>query len=335
MNTILIIYFLFSFLLFFIVTRISYKLNLVDVPNIRKKHAKPTAFTGGLVISTAILLMCLSLNSLDSYLKLILFFTFAVSLVGICDDIFNLNTFIKLFLQIIIISYLLTFEKLNLLHLGDYNYFLLELSFFSIPVTLISILILTNSFNYFDGADGTLSFMSISVLGILYFLIPDEIFRLFLIIIFIPIFIFIFFNFSFLKLPKNFLGNCGSFSLGFLISCLLIYLANKNTVHPILLAWSIVIFIYEFLAINYNRVIKKKNIFNAGNDHLHNILFNITKSLFLTNFFITSANLVLFLIGYLSYFFISSFISLILFILLYFIFLFFRNKLEFFCKESN
>ena len=328
MNTIIIIYFLLSLLLIFIVTKISYKLNLVDKPNIRKKHSKPTAFTGGLAISTAILLMYLSLNNLNNDLKLILSFAFLISVIGIADDIYDINTYTKFILQIIIVFFLLTIENLRLLSLGDYNYFTLKLNYFSAPITLISVLFLINSFNYVDGIDGTLGFLSISVLGILYFLIPDENLRFFLIIVFIPIFIFLFFNFSFFQLPKCFLGNSGSYALGFIISYLLIYLANKNIVHPILLAWSIVIFVYEFLAINFNRSIKKKNIFTAGNDHLHYILLNNTKSIFLTNFFTTSANLFLFLIGYLSYFFISSFISLILFILLYFIFHICRNKIE-------
>jgi hypothetical protein len=34
--------------------------------------------------------------------------------------------------------------------------------------------------------------------------------------------------------------------IGFIVSFILIYIANKNLVHPILLAWSISIFVFEF-----------------------------------------------------------------------------------------
>ena len=95
--------------------------------------------------------------------------------------------------------------------MGNYNYFKLELNSFSIPFTLIAILFLINSFNYFDGLDGVLSFSTISTLGILFFLTPDENIKLFLIIILIPIIFFLFFNFSIFKLPKLFLGDSGSF----------------------------------------------------------------------------------------------------------------------------
>jgi UDP-N-acetylmuramyl pentapeptide phosphotransferase/UDP-N-acetylglucosamine-1-phosphate transferase len=314
MNSMIVVYFFFSFLLLFVTAKISYKLNLTDIPNTRKIHTKPTAYTGGLTISISILLMSLFLDIQNGNLNLILYFVFFISLIGLTDDIFELNVVSKLIFQIIPIFYLITFENLTLFHLGDYNYFKLVLGTFSMPVTLISILILINSFNYFDGIDGTLGFSLISVLGILYFLTPDENLRLFLIIIFIPMLIFLFFNFSLFTLPKMFLGNGGSLMLGFLTSFYLIYLANKNFVHPILLAWTIVIFVYEFLSINFVRLKNKKKLFKAGQDHLHHILFNNTKSIFLTNFFISTANIILFIIGYFSFVLINPLASLILFI---------------------
>ena len=62
----------------------------------------------------------------------------------------------------------------------------------------------------------------------------------------IPTLIFLFFNFSLLNFPKLFLGDSGSLLFGFLISFILIYAAKYNLTHPILLAWSVAIFVYEF-----------------------------------------------------------------------------------------
>ena len=45
-----IIYSIISFLILIFFSKISYKLNLVDVPDERKKHSKPVAYTGGLAI---------------------------------------------------------------------------------------------------------------------------------------------------------------------------------------------------------------------------------------------------------------------------------------------
>ena len=322
----ILIYSLSTFFLLFICAKISYKLNLVDLPNKRKIHLKPTANTGGFAIIISLLFALQALDVFDKTLGLILSIGFLISIVGLIDDKFHLNAGGKLSLQIIPIFYLIVFENLTLSHIGAYNYFILEVGSFTLPFTLLCILFLTNAFNYFDGIDGTLSFTTISVLVILYFLVPDKNFQLFLIMILIPIIIFLCFNFSLLGLPKIFLGDSGSLLLGFLISFILIYLANQKFIHPLILAWSISIFVYEFLSINIIRLKNKQNPFEAGTDHLHHRLFEKTKSIFLTNFLITSFNIILFLIGYLSFLFINELVSLILFVLFFMIFLILRNN---------
>ena len=322
----ILIYFLSTFFILFICAKISYKLNLVDLPNKRKIHKKPTAYTGGFAIIISLLFALQALDIFDKTLGLILSIGFLISIVGLIDDKFHLNTGGKLSLQIIPIFYLIVFENLILNHIGTYNHFILEIGSFAIPFTLLSVLFLTNAFNYFDGMDGTLSLTTISVLAILYFLVPDKNFQLFLIMILIPIIIFLCFNFSLLGLPKIFLGDSGSLLLGFLISFILIYLANQKFIHPLILAWSISIFVYEFLSINIIRLKNKQNPFEAGTDHLHHRLFEKTKSIFLTNFLITSFNIILFVIGYLSFLFINELVSLILFLAFFMIFLILRNN---------
>ena len=328
MNYAIIIYSLLSFLLLFSCAKISYKLQLVDLPNKRKLHTKATAFTGGFAISFTFVFAILLFQISNNHLNLILSMAFLIAIIGLVDDKFDITVGSKLSLQIIPIFYLIILQNLALNHLGDYYYFKLELGSFVIPFTLLCVLFLINAFNYFDGIDGTLSFASISVLAILYFLLSDQEFQLFLIIILIPIGIFLCFNFSLFKLPKMFLGDSGSLLLGFIISFILIYLANQNLIHPILLAWSIVIFVYEFLTINLIRLKNKQNPLKAGRDHLHHLLFKKTKSVFLTNFSITTTNIILFIMGYLSFSIISPLASLILFISLFIIFLILRNSIQ-------
>jgi UDP-GlcNAc:undecaprenyl-phosphate/decaprenyl-phosphate GlcNAc-1-phosphate transferase len=332
-NTIL-IYFLLSFIVLFICGKISYILNLVDIPNKRKIHSKATAYTGGIAISIILLCAIILFDDFNKSLSSILSLAFLISIVGLVDDKYHLNIGGKLSLQIIPIFYLVIFQNLALNQIGDYNYFKLELGTFAIPFTFLSVLFLINAFNYFDGIDGMLGFTSISVFAILYFLViennthhlvNEQNIQFFLIALIIPIIVFLLFNFSFLKVPKIFLGDGGSLLLGFIVSFILIYFANQNLIHPILLAWSIVIFVYEFLSINIIRLKNKQMLFKAGQDHLHHILLKDTKSIFLTNFLISSLNIILFAIGYLSYLFINELISFILFITFFIIFLIFRN----------
>ena len=327
MLTIIIVYSLVSFLILFSVSAISYKINLLDIPNKRKMHLKPTAYTGGLALCFIYIFAIFLFNFPSQKLDLILSIAFLIGVVGFIDDKYSLNVGGKLSLQIIPIIYLILLENFNLNQIGDYDYFKLELNSFSVPFTLLSVMFLINSFNYFDGLDGTLSFVTISVLSILFFLIPNEKTQLFLITIFLPILIFLCFNFSIFKLPKLFFGDSGSLLLGFIISFTVIYLANQKMVHPILLAFSISIFVYEFLSINLIRIINKKKIFGAGVDHLHHILLKKNKSLFLTNFLISIMNIIFFIFGYLSFKFINPLSSLILFLVLFIIFFILRKKL--------
>ena len=322
----IIIYSILSFILLFLFALFSYKFDLVDKPSKRKIHKIATAYTGGMAISITFVISNLIFDINMNNLNLILSIAFLISVVGMIDDKFNLSAGGKLSLQIIPIFYLIIFENLYLIDLGNYNSITIRLGTFSIPFTLVCVLFLINAFNYFDGMDGTLGFTTISVLGILYFLLPDHVFRLYLLIIIIPICIFLFFNFSLFKLPKIFLGDSGSLLLGFIISFILIYLGKRNFIPPILLAWTVVIFVYEFLSINIIRLKKKTNLFKAGKDHLHHILIKKTKSVFFSNLIIISSNTILFIIGYISFNFISPIISLILFIFLFFIFLNIRIK---------
>ena len=326
MTFLLIIYSLLSFLLLFLCAKISYGLDLVDYPNNRKIHSKATSFTGGIAISFILVLSIFIFEISTNNLNLIISMAFLIGIVGFIDDKFELTAGSKLALQIIPIFYLIIFQNLALNNLGDYGYFKLQLGTFAIPFTLLCVLFLINAFNYLDGMDGTLSFATISVLVILYFLVLDKEFQLFLLIIFIPLIIFIFFNFSFLNLPKMFLGDSGSLLLGFIISFILIYLANQNLIHPMLIAWSIAIFVYEFLSINLIRIKNKKNPFEAGRDHMHHLIFRKTKSILLTNFSIVLLNIILFVTGYLTFSLINPLTSIILFIILFGIFFLIRIK---------
>ena len=324
MSYIILIYSIVCFIIFLSITKISYQLNLVDIPSKRKMHSHATAYTGGIPVSFSILISLLIFDIPSSSLNNILSVAFLISIIGFVDDKYNLNVGGKLSLQIIPIFYLIVIENLYLITLGNYEYFQLELGYLQLPFTLFAILLLINSFNYFDGMDGTLSFASISVIAILFFLVTDQNLKSFFIIFLIPIVIFIFFNFSIFKLPKIFLGDSGSLYIGFVISFILIYFSNKNYVHSILLAWSVAIFVYEFLSINFIRIKNKKSPFTAGNDHLHDLIYKFIKSHFLTSLFVSLINLILFLIGYLTFILISPLASLISFILTFIIFFYLR-----------
>ena len=134
-NTI-IIFLLFSFFLLLLCGIISYRLNFVDVPNERKLHSRPTAYTGGLALSASYLVALQLFNILDSNLNLILSISSLIMFVGFIDDKYNLNTGGKLSLQILPIFYLIVLENLKLTDIGDYYYFHWLLNSIEIPFTV-------------------------------------------------------------------------------------------------------------------------------------------------------------------------------------------------------
>lgn len=316
-----------SFIVYFLVSSISYKLNLLDRPNKRKTHIKATAYTGGLALSVIYLFSVYIFDFVDSRLTYIFSIGFLIGIVGFIDDLKDLSVGGKLSLQIIPIIYLILDKNLNLDQIGDYDFFVLELNSFSIPFTLLCVIFLINSFNYFDGLDGVLGFTTISTLSILIFLTKNSNIQIFLIVTLIPILIFLVFNFSIFKLPKLFFGDSGSLLLGFVISFILIILAIEKVTHPILLAYSVSIFVYEFLAINLIRMQANKKIFDAGFDHLHHILWKKYKSMSITNFLISILNIIFFIFGYLSFKFINTLSSLVIFLFLFIIYFILRKKL--------
>ena len=330
-----IIYVIINFPIFFLTTILAKYLNLLDIPGGRKIHTELVPYTGGIALSICLLLSLPMYPLIPKELSLIISFGFIVSLVGLLDDKLNLGAGNKIVLQIIPILLLLFVDinSMSLNTLGEYGFFNLDLGTFAIPFTLFGVLLLINTFNYFDGLDGSLTSTSLVVLIILFFLSPDENVRLYLLIIISTLIIFLFFNFSIFKLPKMFLGDSGSLTMGFIIAFILIYFANQNIAHPIVLAWSVALFVYEFLSINILRIKNKENLFKGGNDHLHHLLYKHTRSIFLTNFLMALIQIVFFIMGYLTFVFLSPFYSLIFFILFFINFFFIRRAYKYFLSS--
>ena len=64
MNNIFIIYLLIIFFVLFAGTKFSYYLKLLDIPNKRKIHSKPTVYTGGLLVAIIYLIFTIFIYDL-------------------------------------------------------------------------------------------------------------------------------------------------------------------------------------------------------------------------------------------------------------------------------
>lgn len=318
------ILFLISLLLIKITRFFAIKISLLDFPNERKKHSFETPLIGGLVFTFANLIIYVMNDFSLSINKILLVSTF-VAIIGFLDDKFELSVVKKLILLIFPIFFVLT-DDLILSGLGDYKY-LKDINFgsFAIICTIGSSLLLINAANYFDGSDGNLLTIFINSLLILIYLNFDNLeFRNFLLFLLcIPITL-LPFNLSNHKKYKIFLGNSGSLLIGFILSFCLIYSSEKYKVHPILLAFSVSVIIYDFLSVTISRLIQKKNIFIPDNNHIHHLIIRKFKSNYLSLIILNLTNILIFAISLIVYYLIGSVGCLILFISCFIIFFYFR-----------
>jgi UDP-GlcNAc:undecaprenyl-phosphate GlcNAc-1-phosphate transferase len=223
---------------------IAVQLGAFDFPNERKIHQRPVPRLGGLSIFIAFNLVFLISCQFDffffppNFLKEINYgWLFAVSAIvfamGVVDDFRSIPPSHKLFFQImagLIVS--CTPYRIEVI---TFPFATLNLGIWSFPVTIIWVVAITNALNLLDGLDGlaagTAFIVSISIFGIA--LLNENIGSALISIILAGTTLgFLKYNFH----PASiFLGNSGSYALGFILSILSLQSNSKNTTTIIIL----------------------------------------------------------------------------------------------------
>lgn len=298
------IYFLFfcslitSFFLTKLLIKFSNKYEFYDQVNSRKIHDKNIPRIGGIAILVSFLGTLLCFNFFFQKLLIFPYINFRellgylisillISSVGLYDDIKGANATQKFSVQgICAIILILSGLKIQILGIpfgGDIN-----LGIFSIPVTILWVVGITNAINIIDGLDGLAAGISIIVLLSLIYLSfgrPEHIVvMIFSVSLLGAVFGFLPLNFH---PAKIFMGDSGSLFIGLSLATLSIKSSQKQfftmslTVPIFLLAFPII----ETLSTIIRRILLKKHIFAADNDHFHHRLlekgFSVRKSFFI------------------------------------------------------
>jgi UDP-GlcNAc:undecaprenyl-phosphate/decaprenyl-phosphate GlcNAc-1-phosphate transferase len=258
-----------------LIIKIALKLGITDQPNSRKVHVKQTPSMGGLAIYIGFLNCIWFSNIQNDFLLPILIGTVVIIITGLLDDYLVLSPPLKLTGQIIaaaiVIQSGVVVEFINV-PFGSIVY----LGWFSVPLTLIWILGITNAINLIDGLDGlaagvtsiVLLTISIIALGMFnYFVVMLAIILLganlgFLVHNFYP--------------AKIFMGDTGSLFLGFMLSVISL-LGFKNVtlfslIIPVLILG--VPISDTFFAI-IRRAVNKQPLSHPDKSHLHHCLMRI------------------------------------------------------------
>ena len=278
-----------------------------------------TPLTGGIFIYLSILFF------FDQLSILLLIFSLIILMLGIISDLKLIKSANKrLFFQILIVfGFIISSDT----QITDTRiYFLddiLSIKYFNYLFVIFCILILINGSNFFDGLNTlNIGYYFFIILIINYLIINNVIFtdetHLYKNLFFILIFAY-FLNF----INKVFLGDSGSYLLGFIFSILLIdlYELNKHIspFYIILLVWYPC---YENLFSIIRKRILNRSTMRPDSNHLHQLIFYFIKkkmSLKISHANLLSANLINiynFLVFLVSSSFISNTKIIIIFIML-------------------
>lgn len=303
---------IFTILLTPLIKKFSFSFNLLEKPDSRRRHTKPTARLGGIAIFISFLITCLILSNFPNYInetqffinqqkEIYVFFIGFITyfLIGLIDDLFRLSPWPRLAGQSIIaaITWFLG------LRIENYDFFIsgslghLE----SLFLTIFWIMAVTNAINWLDGLDGLASGVSsISFVGIALIATYNNNLEVAIISAILAGSCAGFLNENAYP-AKIFMGDSGSFLIGFSLATLtLLGFANaSNNINFIPIFIILLIPILDMNLVIIRRLINQKSPFFADRTHLHYKLLDLgfsQRQIFLIYFFTTNVLLMGYLI---------------------------------------
>jgi len=238
----------------------AHKRQLLDIPNERSSHTLPTPKGGGLAIVLVFLAVLIYLyvyKELNRELFLALSCVIPVAIVSLLDDIFMLSAKVRLLIQSI--SAVCALYVLGGVNSIDLGFMIIESVWLNL-FAFVSIIWLTNLYNFLDGLDGYAASEAVFAGGVAYILLQSEP-ALYLALASLG---FLVFNW-----PKAsiFMGDVGSASLGFIFAILLLHDAHS----PNFLIWIMLLSLFWFDATItlFRRFKNREKISQAHKKHMY------------------------------------------------------------------
>ncbi len=264
-----------------VIKKFAVKIKVIDIPkDNRRVHKKPIPLLGGLAIYFSfVLTLVLKTGKLSQSEMGILIGATIIALGGFLDDKFEIRPWQKLLFQITA-ALVLTIYEVKIVYITNpisSAELSMSIGLFSIPLTIIWVVGITNALNLIDGLDGLaagVAFISAVTIFIIAFLNGRNEAAVLTVILAGAILGFLPYNFN----PASiFMGDTGAQLLGFLLAAISIKGTIKSaTAFAIavpLLALGIPI--YDTLFAMIRRKINGKPIMQADKGHLHHRLLDM------------------------------------------------------------
>jgi|TARA_A100001015_G_scaffold202190_1_gene225793 UDP-N-acetylmuramyl pentapeptide phosphotransferase/UDP-N-acetylglucosamine-1-phosphate transferase len=292
---------LLSLALIYLFQKYYLKKKFFDDINERSSHSVLATRSGGIAIFITLFFLAIYyyFNEVEIFDYSLIIPLSLLLIVGLYDDIYNVDFKLKLLFQIITAKILIDNGFIidnfhGFLGIEDLNRIIAQLFSVFIIVAII------NSINFIDGIDGLAALVvSLFIISYEFFSVYETTYSILSLIILSSILPFLYFNI--LSKKKVFLGDSGSLFLGGVVSILVLNILSNNYVikeqydiNKILYVISILSYpIIDIIRVFFLRLLNGKSPFQADKNHLHHILLNKFKSHFQTTFFIISVSLII------------------------------------------
>ncbi len=264
------------------VISLARKINAIDIPkDSRRIHKKPIPLIGGLAIFYGFIVSVLCFAVMEKELIGILIGSIIMVIVGIIDDMRDLNAKLKLLFQIIAAAIVICFG-IEIEHIANpfANWFgphYIKLGLWSIPITMVWIIGVTNALNLIDGLDGLAAGVSsIASVALLSMTLLSQNVNAAIVTAALAGAGFGFLPYNF-NPAKIFMGDTGSTFLGFVLACISIQGVMK-TYAVVSIAVPVLILglpIFDTLFAIIRRILKRKPIMSPDRGHLHHRLLDM------------------------------------------------------------
>jgi UDP-GlcNAc:undecaprenyl-phosphate/decaprenyl-phosphate GlcNAc-1-phosphate transferase len=258
-----------------LIKKLAIKIGAIDKPNERKIHTDLRPRLGGLAIFIGVFFSLVFVQPQHEHLLELSLGALIILITGILDDIYQLKPLVKLIGQlaaaITVVSSGLIIDKITLPFIG-----VVHLESFSIVISILWIIGVTNAINLIDGLDGLAAGVStIALTSILIMAIID--YRMIVVYICIAL---IGSNLGFLVYnfypAKIFMGDTGALFLGYCIAVVSMLGLFKNValfsfIIPIII---LAIPIFDTVFAIIRRATTGQNIMEPDKKHLHYQLLN-------------------------------------------------------------
>jgi UDP-GlcNAc:undecaprenyl-phosphate GlcNAc-1-phosphate transferase len=257
--------------------KLACKIDLVDLPNDRKVHCDPIPRIGGVVMAVGAFASIIIWAPLNKFVVATLVGSGILVIFGFVDDVKGIGYKSKFAGQIIAALIVILYGGIKIKTLSvltPAGYYLPD--WFSIPLTVVVIVAVTNAINLSDGLDGLaggITLLTFLCIGYLSYLDQFQVFEVISVAMVGAIFGLLRYNTH----PATvFMGDAGSQLIGFTAITLSVALTRQSSQTSIILTLFMMgMPIIDTLCVVVQRVLKGRSPFVADQNHIHHKLMRL------------------------------------------------------------